>query len=182
MYIKGVTMTKHKKPAGRAPDTAESALRQQVAEAATLSHDVLYDFHVGDRVTDLRLVSMRHYTRGLTEESSLLWAYLTQDYAGDISLFVQRFNEGLFDDCVLTGEIDGYRAAFLLAPDCEVYSRYKQYSLLAYTSLVIPVVRHDNMVMDIVYGADIAPHCAVVDLHHAEPVYDCSEHHGTMYS
>lgn len=175
-------MTKHTKQAGRAPDTANAALRQQVAEAATLSHDVLYDFHVGDRVTDLRLVSMRHYTRGLTEESSLLWVYLTQDYAGDISLFVQRFNEGLFDDCVLTGEIDGYRAAFLLAPDCEVYSRYTQYSLLAYTSLVIPVVRHDNMVMDIVYGADIAPHCAVVDLHHAEPVYECSEHHGTTYS
>lgn len=176
MYIKGVTMTKHKKPAGRAPDTAESALRQQVAEAATLSHDVLYDFHVGDRVDDLRLVSISHYGRDLKDKRSLLRTYLSQDYADDHSLFIRGFNGHWVKNYVFSGVINGYRVTFLLEHGYKIYLRRVQRALDDYHQLIIPVRRHDNAMFELKYDIDLPLYNAVIDKYDPDEPHTVTEH------
>lgn len=176
MYIKGVMMTKHKKPAGRAPDTANAALRQQVAEAATLSHDVLYDFHVGDRVDDLRLVSISHYGRDLKDKRSLLRTYLSQDYADDHSLFIRGFNGHWVKNYVFSGVINGYRVTFLLEHGYKIYLRRVQRALDDYHQLIIPVRRHDNAMFELKYDIDLPPYNAVIDKYDPEEPHIVTEH------
>lgn len=169
-------MTKHKKPAGRAPDTAESALRQQVAEAATLSHDVLYDFHVGDHVDDLRLVSISHYGRDLKDKRSLLRTYLSQDYADDHSLFIRGFNGHWVKNYVFSGVINGYRVTFLLEHGYKIYLRRVQRALDDYHQLIIPVRRHDNAMFELKYDIDLPPYNAVIDKYDPEEPHIVTEH------
>ena len=176
MYIKGVTMTKHKKPAGRAPDTAESALRQQVAEAATLSHDVLYDFHVGDRVADLRLASIHHYGRDLKDKRTLLRTYLSQDYADDYSRFVRGFNVSWFKGYAFSGVINGYRATFLLEQGHKIYLRRVQRALNDYYQLIIPVRRRDRTMFELKYDINLPPYNAVIDKYDPEEPHVVTEH------
>lgn len=169
-------MTKHTKQAGRAPDTANTALRQQVAEAATLSHDVLYDFHVGDRVTDLRLVSIHHYGRDLKDKRSLLRTYLSQDYADDHSLFIRGFNGHWVKNYVFSGVINGYRVTFLLEHGYKIYLRRVQRALDDYHQLIIPVRRHDNAMFELKYDIDLPLYNAVIDKYDPDEPHTVTEH------
>lgn len=179
MYIKGVMMTDEfvDKFADLRPDNYLNARSMELLSSVfSITHDALYDFHVGDRVDDLRLVSISHYGRDLKDKRSLLRTYLSQDYADDHSLFIRGFNGHWVKNYVFSGVINGYRVTFLLEHGYKIYLRRVQRALDDYHQLIIPVRRHDNAMFELKYDIDLPPYNAVIDKYDPDEPHTVTEH------
>lgn len=142
----------------------------------SVAHDVMYGFHVGNRVADLRLVSIHHYGRDLKDKRTLLRTYLSQYYADDYSRFVHCFNVSWFKGYAFSGVIDGYRATFLLEQGHKIYLRRVQRALNDYYQLIIPVRRRDRTMFELKYDINLPPYNAVIDKYDPEEPHIVTEH------
>ena len=178
MYIKGVMMTDEfiDRFADLRPDNYLNARSMELLSSVfSITHDAMYDFHVGDRVA-LRLASIHHYGRDLKNKRTLLRTYLSQDYADGYSRFVRCFNVSWFKGYAFSGVINGYRATFLLEQGHKIYLRRVQRALNDYYQLIIPVRRRDRAMFELKYDINLPPYNAVIDKYDPEEPHTVTEH------
>ena len=159
------------------PDNYLNARSMELLSSVfSITHDAMYDFHVGDRVADLRLASIHHYGRDLKNKRTLLRTYLSQDYADDYSRFVRCFNVSWFKRYAFSGVINGHRATFLLEQGHKIYLRRVQRALDDYYQLIIPVRRRDHAMFELKYDINLPPYNAVIDKYDPEEPHIVTEH------
>lgn len=159
------------------PDNYLNARSMELLSSVfSVTHDAMYDFHVGDRVADLRLASIHHYGRDLKDKRTLLRTYLSQDCADDYSRFVRCFNVSWFKGYAFSGVINGYRATFLLEQGHKIYLRRVQRALGDYYQLIIPVRRRDRAMFELKYDINLPPYNAVIDKYDPEEPHTVTEH------
>lgn len=159
------------------PDNYLNARSMELLSSVfSITHDAMYDFHVGDRVADLRLASIHHYGRDLKNKRTLLRTYLSQDYADGYSRFVRCFNVSWFKGYAFSGVINGYRATFLLEQGHKIYLRRVQRALGDYYQLIIPVRRRDRAMFELKYDINLPPYNAVIDKYDPEEPHTVTEH------
>lgn len=158
------------------PDNYLNARSMELLSSVfSITHDAMYDFHVGDRVADLRLASIHHYGRDLKNKRTLLRTYLSQDYADGYSRFVRCFNVSWFKGYAFSGVINGYRATFLLEQGHKIYLRRVQRALNDYYQLIIPVRRRDRAMFELKYDINLPPYNAVIDKYDPEEPHMVTE-------
>lgn len=158
------------------PDNYLNARSMELLSSVfSVTHDAMYDFHVGDRVADLRLASIHHYGRDLKDKRTLLRTYLSQDCADDYSRFVRCFNVSWFKGYAFSGVINGYRATFLLEQGHKIYLRRVQRVLGDYYQLIIPVRRRDRAMFELKYDINLPPYNAVIDKYDPEEPHTATE-------